>query len=150
MIIEDNHDGRDSLAMLLDLLGHRVNVAEDGLKGLDAILNLRPEIALIDIGLPGMDGYELARRARATLGGSVVLIALTGYGTIGRSSASNQGRSTRSCSSQSTWPPCSNFWPNLFHRRCSCMAGMPTLKALVESETGRDRSRPALETSPAA
>ena len=81
LIIEDNHDGRDSLAMLLDLLGHRVSVAEDGLKGLDAILNLRPEIALIDIGLPGMDGYELARRARAVLGGSVVLIALTGYGS---------------------------------------------------------------------
>jgi CheY-like chemotaxis protein len=80
VIVEDNHDGRESLAMLLDLLGHRVNVAEDGPKGLEAILALRPEIALIDIGLPGMDGYELARKARAALGEGVVLVALTGYG----------------------------------------------------------------------
>jgi CheY-like chemotaxis protein len=57
-----------------------VNVAEDGPKGLEAILSSRPEIALIDIGLPGMDGYELARRVRTTLGESVVLVALTGYG----------------------------------------------------------------------
>ena len=140
--------------MLLDLLGHRVSVAEeDGLKGLDAILNLRPEIALIDIGLPGMDGYELARRARAVLGGSVVLIALTGYGSPeDRQQATEAGFNSFLLKpvDLAALPATSGPEP-VFHRRCSCMAGKPTLKAQpVESETGRDRSRPASETSPAA
>jgi signal transduction histidine kinase/CheY-like chemotaxis protein len=80
LIVEDNRDGRESLAVLLDLLGHRVSVAGDGQSGLDAALALCPEIALIDIGLPGLDGYEVARRIRADLGDSVLLIAVTGFG----------------------------------------------------------------------
>lgn len=61
--------------------GYRVLQASDGGAALDILRRQRPRYALLDIGLPGMDGYELARRARAELGGEVVLIALTGYGT---------------------------------------------------------------------
>jgi signal transduction histidine kinase/ActR/RegA family two-component response regulator len=79
LIVEDNRDGRESLAVLLNLLGHRASVAADGQSGIDAALELRPEIALIDIGLPGLDGYEVARRIRAALGNDVRLIAVTGF-----------------------------------------------------------------------
>ncbi len=80
LIVEDNRDGRESLALLLGMLGHRVDVAEDGPRGLDAALALRPEVALIDIGLPKLDGYEVASRVRAGLGEGVLLVALTGHG----------------------------------------------------------------------
>jgi signal transduction histidine kinase len=79
LIVEDSRDGRDSLTLLLSLLGHRVAVAEDGPGGVEAAVSLRPDMALIDIGLPGMDGYEVASRVRAALGRGVVLVALTGY-----------------------------------------------------------------------
>jgi CheY-like chemotaxis protein len=81
LIVEDNPDAAESLRMLLELLGHRVRVAPDGLAALEAAHASPPEVMLIDIGLPGMDGYELAHRLRAdsTLGG-LVLVALTGYG----------------------------------------------------------------------
>ncbi len=80
LIIEDNGDARESLAMLLRILGHRVDVAEDGPDGADAALALRPQVALIDIGLPTLDGYAVAGRVRAALGQGVLLVALTGYG----------------------------------------------------------------------
>ena len=64
----------------LDLAGHRVDVAEDGAAGMERALTTRPDVALIDIGLPGMDGYEVARRIRRDLGRGIRLIALTGYG----------------------------------------------------------------------
>lgn len=80
LVVEDNTDIRDLLRIKLRQLGHSVEVAEDGTKGLEKLLGNPPEIALVDIGLPGVDGYELARRVRAQLGGSVYLIALTGYG----------------------------------------------------------------------
>jgi signal transduction histidine kinase len=79
LIIEDNADARDALATLLRLLGHRVDVAADGLSGLALALSVRPEIGLIDLGLPKMDGYEVARRLRQELGNDVKLIALTGH-----------------------------------------------------------------------
>jgi signal transduction histidine kinase/ActR/RegA family two-component response regulator len=81
LIVEDNPDAAESLRMLLELLGHRVRVAPEGLAALEAAHASPPEIMLIDIGLPGMDGYELAHRLRAdsTLSG-LVLVALTGYG----------------------------------------------------------------------
>jgi CheY-like chemotaxis protein/two-component sensor histidine kinase len=80
LIIEDNTDGRETLEMLLKLLGHRVEVAEDGPKGVDLALAARPEVALIDLGLPTLDGYEVAQRVRAALGDRIYLIALTGFG----------------------------------------------------------------------
>lgn len=80
VVVEDNTDIRDLLRIKLNHLGHEVAVAEDGIKGLEMIVSSRPAVALIDIGLPGIDGYELAQRVRAQLGRGVYLIALTGYG----------------------------------------------------------------------
>jgi two-component system CheB/CheR fusion protein len=81
LVVEDNVDAAESLLMLLELLGHRVRVAHDGLDALEAAREQRPDIMLVDIGLPGIDGYEVARRVRQQpeLSG-VVLVALTGYG----------------------------------------------------------------------
>jgi signal transduction histidine kinase/CheY-like chemotaxis protein len=81
LIIEDNADARESLRTLLEMSGHEVIERADGHSGLEAAATLRPEIALIDIGLPTIDGYEVARRIRSLPGGdAIVLVALTGYG----------------------------------------------------------------------
>jgi two-component system, sensor histidine kinase len=62
LLVEDHGDGRRMLADLLRLWGHAVEEAEDGLAGLERLRQAAPDVALIDIGLPGLDGYELARR----------------------------------------------------------------------------------------
>jgi CheY-like chemotaxis protein len=81
LIVEDNVDMADSLAHLVTHWGHQVEVAYDAASALDAAARLRPEVILSDLGLPGMDGYELARRLRAEPAfGKVVLVALSGYG----------------------------------------------------------------------
>ena len=79
LVIEDSDDARESLQKLLQLEGHRVHTASDGASGFAALLELRPDIALIDIGLPELDGHEVARRARAA-GVRSRLIAVSGYG----------------------------------------------------------------------
>jgi signal transduction histidine kinase/ActR/RegA family two-component response regulator len=79
LIIDDEADARDSLGGLLELEGHAVRAAPDGPAGLALLAETRPEIVLIDIGLPRMDGYEVAGRARS-LDRSLLLIAVTGYG----------------------------------------------------------------------
>jgi signal transduction histidine kinase/CheY-like chemotaxis protein len=80
LIIEDNEDSREMLQTLLQTRGHHVDCARDGPSGVERALALRPDVALVDIGLPGMDGYGVARRIREVLGGGVLLVALTGYG----------------------------------------------------------------------
>jgi two-component system, sensor histidine kinase len=80
VIVEDNGDTRQMLRVALELSGHEVHDAIDGPGGLDAILRERPDLALIDIGLPEFDGYEVARKVRGALGGTILLVALTGYG----------------------------------------------------------------------
>jgi PAS domain S-box-containing protein len=81
LVVDDNADVAEGLMMLLELLGHRVRVAHDGMAALEAVRVNVPDLMLVDIGLPGMDGYELARNVRrdSRLKG-VVLVALTGYG----------------------------------------------------------------------
>ena len=81
LIVEDNDDAREMLRTLLELDGHTVHVAANGIAGLAAALEHRPDVAVVDIGLPEMDGYEVARKLRAseTLK-TIKLIALTGYG----------------------------------------------------------------------
>jgi CheY-like chemotaxis protein len=67
--------------MLLELLGHSVEVAHDGLAALEAVQRTWPDVMLVDIGLPGIDGFEVARRIRALPNTkSTLLVALTGYG----------------------------------------------------------------------
>jgi DNA-binding response OmpR family regulator len=80
LVIEDNPDGRGSLRVILKTLGHEVEVAADGEEGVRKGLTQHPEVVLVDIGLPGLSGFEVARRLRAVLGRGVLLIAHTGYG----------------------------------------------------------------------
>ena len=81
LVVDDNRDAAESLGMLLELEHCKVSVAYDGLRALEALETFKPEIALLDIGMPGMDGYELARRIRSTQRGrDVLLVALTGWG----------------------------------------------------------------------
>jgi signal transduction histidine kinase/DNA-binding response OmpR family regulator len=81
LIVDDNADGADSLALLLSVAGHEVQVCHDGPTALLRAETFRPEVVLLDIGLPGMDGYEVARRLRARAGTNpALLVALTGYG----------------------------------------------------------------------
>lgn len=82
-LVEDNDDARDMLRHLLERTGHEVHEAADGLTGLDRGLWLELDAAVIDIGLPEMDGYEVARRLRAAGRGGVLLVAITGYGQAG-------------------------------------------------------------------
>ncbi len=80
LVVDDNHDAADALVEALDATGHAVLVAYDGPSALEAAAREHPEAAFLDIGLPVMDGYELARRMRDLLGPGVKLVALTGYG----------------------------------------------------------------------
>lgn len=81
LVVDDNLDSAESLALLLGLQGHEVRTAADGLEALEAARSFRPEIVFLDIGLPRMDGYEVARRMRAEPGlAGATLIAMTGYG----------------------------------------------------------------------
>jgi PAS domain S-box-containing protein len=80
VVVDDNRDAADSMAALLELRGHDVHVAYDGPRGLALALAQRPHFAFVDIGLPGIDGHEVARRLRHENGAETVLVALTGYG----------------------------------------------------------------------
>jgi CheY-like chemotaxis protein len=80
-VVDDNVDAAESLALLLRLRGHEVEVAYDGAAALETAGAFHPEVVLLDIGLPGLDGYQVAsrlRRRRRTAG--ALLVALTGYG----------------------------------------------------------------------
>jgi CheY-like chemotaxis protein len=84
MVVDDNKDAADSLALLLELEGHRVHIAYDAHSALERAKLEKPPVIVLDIGLPGMDGYELAnqlRRHPETT--SAMLIALSGYGQEG-------------------------------------------------------------------
>jgi two-component system CheB/CheR fusion protein len=95
VLVEDQDDSREMLQLVLETRGHSVVSAGDGPEGLAMILRERPDVALVDIGLPGMDGYELAKNVRAQLANTVKLVALTGYGQpadVARSSDSGFDR----------------------------------------------------------
>ena len=80
LLVEDQGDMRDVMARLLRSWGHRVETAASGPAGVAVALSARPEVALVDVGLPGLSGYEVAARLRRAMDGSIRLIALTGYG----------------------------------------------------------------------
>jgi CheY-like chemotaxis protein len=79
LIVEDHPDSRDTLRMVIEGWGHEVEVASDGAAGLQKVLDWHPDAAVVDIGLPVLDGYELAKEVRAKVGSKVRLIALSGY-----------------------------------------------------------------------
>lgn len=81
LVVEDNADAADSLQMLLEMVGHEVSVSRDGPSGVDAARAERPDVVLCDIGLPGFDGYQVARTLRAdSATAHARLVAITGYG----------------------------------------------------------------------
>jgi signal transduction histidine kinase len=80
VLIEDNADIRETVSILATLWGHEVATAADGPSGLELVLEKRPDVALIDIGLPGMNGYDVARAIREAASEPIRLVAVTGYG----------------------------------------------------------------------
>lgn len=81
LIVDDNADSADSLAMLLQLGGHEAHTAYDGPQGLEAAARLQPDVMLLDLGLPGMDGCEVCRRVRQQpWARRALLVAVTGWG----------------------------------------------------------------------
>lgn len=81
LVVEDNVDSANSLKMLLEALGYEAHVEHDGEAAVKAALARRPDVILMDIGLPGMNGYEAARRIReACAGKPMMIVALTGWG----------------------------------------------------------------------
>jgi CheY-like chemotaxis protein len=81
LVADDNHDAADSLAMMLAMRGHQTRTAYDGEAALAVAAEFRPDVAIVDIGMPKLDGYEVARRLRADgHGAELRLIALTGWG----------------------------------------------------------------------
>ena len=80
LVVDDNYDSADSLAILLRFMGHEVRTAFDGLQAVDAALDFHPSVMLLDIGLPKLNGYEVARRIRAQPDGEKIkLVAVTGW-----------------------------------------------------------------------
>jgi CheY-like chemotaxis protein len=81
LVVDDNRDAADSLAMMLKMLGHEVVVVYDAWSALEQLSRYQPEFMFLDLGMPGMDGYELARRIRQmNAHEGVVITALTGWG----------------------------------------------------------------------
>ena len=80
LIVDDNKDLATSLARLLRLLGHEVEVVFDGLKAIEAVRAYHPRVILLDLGLPSIDGYQVARNLRQEGFKDIVIIALSGYG----------------------------------------------------------------------
>jgi len=81
LVVDDNRDSAMSLAELLDLTGHKTHTAYDGLEAVEAAATFRPDVVLLDIGLPKLNGYDACRKIREQPSGKgIVLIALTGWG----------------------------------------------------------------------
>jgi CheY-like chemotaxis protein len=81
LIADDNVDAAESLQMWLQMSGHEVHIALDGVRALAAAESLRPHVVLLDLGMPGLSGFEVARRIREQpWGKDIVLVALTGWG----------------------------------------------------------------------
>jgi len=81
LVVDDNQDSAETIAMLVELWGHQARIVHSGPAALEEAPGWRPEVVLLDIGLPGIDGYEVARRLRQepAMAGAL-LVAMTGYG----------------------------------------------------------------------
>jgi CheY-like chemotaxis protein len=81
LVVDDNQESAESLTILLDLAGHKTHTTYDGLEAIEAAATFRPDVILLDIGLPELNGYEVARKIREQpWGQAMVLVALTGWG----------------------------------------------------------------------
>jgi CheY-like chemotaxis protein len=80
LVVDDNVDAAETLAAVLEMEGYTVGIGFNGAQALSLIDELRPRVAVLDIGMPQIDGYEVAKRVRAQYGAGIVLIALTGWG----------------------------------------------------------------------
>ena len=80
LVVDDNADAAESLAMLFEVNGDQVRIAYDGEEALEAEGDFRPEVVLLDIGMPKLSGYEGAKRIREARGGKVLIVAITGWG----------------------------------------------------------------------
>jgi CheY-like chemotaxis protein len=83
LIADDNEDAADMLAMILDSKGHEVRVAHDGLEAVSSAEAFLPDVALLDIGMPELDGHQVAAEIRRLAGASVMLVAVTGWSEPG-------------------------------------------------------------------
>ena len=84
LIVDDNHDACDSMAMLLNLLGHDVRIAHDGFEALECVKEFAPHIVLMDVGMPNLNGYDATRLIREqTNGKAITIVAVTGWGQEG-------------------------------------------------------------------
>jgi CheY-like chemotaxis protein len=92
LVVEDYPDGSESLCTLVELWGHDCRTAPDGPAGVDLALAWRPNAAVIDLGLPGIDGLEVSRRLRPALGLDVLLVALAAHNDDGPSRAAGFDR----------------------------------------------------------
>ena len=82
LVVEDDRDMAETTARLLNLFGHQVQVARDGYEAIELARRDRPRYVLLDIGLPGIDGYEVALRLRRECRDPLLIIAITGYGQM--------------------------------------------------------------------
>jgi CheY-like chemotaxis protein len=83
LVVDDNVDAAETLALLLELDGHTARIAHGGEAALQQVAERRPEVVFLDIGMPGMDGYAVARRLREMWPGeAMLLVALTGWGNV--------------------------------------------------------------------
>lgn len=80
LVVDDNQDAADSLAMLLGVRGEEVRIAYDGAKALEVERDFKPDVVLLDIGLPAVSGYDVAERIREKRGNKVLIVAITGWG----------------------------------------------------------------------
>jgi DNA-binding response OmpR family regulator len=80
LVVDDNADAADSLATLLGVMGYEVRTAYDGPEAIEAADEFMPAVALLDIGLPKLSGYDIARHVRSRRGDGVLLVAITGWG----------------------------------------------------------------------
>jgi CheY-like chemotaxis protein len=80
LVVDDVEDNREILGVLLRSWGHEVRLAHDGPSAVEAFRSFRPHAVLLDIGLPGMDGWQVAQQIRREDGGATLLVALTSYG----------------------------------------------------------------------
>jgi len=80
LVVDDNQDAADSLAMLLGVRGEEVRIAYDGAQALEVERDFKPDVVLLDIGLPAVSGYDVAERIRGKRGDKVLIVAITGWG----------------------------------------------------------------------